>query len=133
MFKPFQPAPWIALIALAALPPSSATADERPADKPARPGPAFPLKVAEGGRCLVDQNGAPFLITGESPQALMVNLSEEDAELFLANRQSHGFNAVWTSRDTLPTRSRAAPYRSPHASGASRTTGRLLFRADFAT
>ena len=25
----------------------------------------------------------------------MVNLSEEDAELFFANRQSHGFNAVW--------------------------------------
>ena len=95
MFKPFQPAPWIALIALAALSAWSATADERPPDKPARPGPVFPVKVADGGRCLVDLNGAPFLIAGESPQALMVNLSEEDAELFLANRQSHGFNAVW--------------------------------------
>jgi len=51
--------------------------------------------VADGGRYLIDQNGAPFLIAGESPQALMVNLSEDDAERFFANRQSHGFNAVW--------------------------------------
>jgi hypothetical protein len=44
---------------------------------------------------LVDQNGVPFLIAGESPQALIVNLTEKDAELFFANRVSHGFNAVW--------------------------------------
>lgn len=57
--------------------------------------PAFPLKKIDNGRYLVDQNGTPFLIAGESPQALMVNLSEADAELFLANRASHGFNSVW--------------------------------------
>jgi hypothetical protein len=57
--------------------------------------PAFPLKVGPNGRHLVDQKGKPFLIAGESPQALMVNLSEADAELFFANRQSHGFNAAW--------------------------------------
>jgi hypothetical protein len=59
------------------------------------PAPAYPLKKAEGGRYLVDRNGTPFLIAGESPQALMVNLSEEDAERFFANRQAHGFNAAW--------------------------------------
>ena len=91
MRKPFLPVLWIGPVALAALLAAPAAADERPA----RPGPAFPLKVAEGGRHLVDQNGAPFLIAGESPQALMVNLSEKDAELFFANRRSHGFNAVW--------------------------------------
>jgi RNA polymerase sigma factor (TIGR02999 family) len=37
-----------------------------------RPGPAFPLQTAEGGRYVVDQNGSPFLIAGKSPQALMV-------------------------------------------------------------
>src|SRR5882672_581900 len=58
-------------------------------------GPAFPLKVGLGGRYLVDQKGKPFLVAGESPQALMVNVSEAEAELFFANRQSHGFNAVW--------------------------------------
>jgi Protein of unknown function (DUF4038)/Putative collagen-binding domain of a collagenase len=60
-----------------------------------QPAPAFPVRVAEGGRYLVDRNGTPFLIAGESPQALMVNLSEKDAELFYANRRSHGFNTVW--------------------------------------
>jgi hypothetical protein len=64
------------------------------ADTAATPA-AFPVKVADGGRYLVDQNGTPFLIAGESPQALMVNLSEKEAELFFANRRSHGFNTVW--------------------------------------
>jgi hypothetical protein len=95
MFHSFQSVLWIGPIALAVLTALSANVDKRPADKPARPAPAFPLKVAEGGRHLVDQSGAPFLIAGESPQALMVNLSEQDAELFFANRRSHGFNTVW--------------------------------------
>jgi hypothetical protein len=43
----------------------------------------------------VDQHGVPFMILGESPQAMIGNLSEADAELFLANRKSHGFNTVW--------------------------------------
>jgi hypothetical protein len=88
MFKCCRAPAWLGAIAFAALAASFAGAQERPA-------PAFPLKVAAGGRHLVDQKGIPFLIAGESPQALMVNLSEKDAELFFANRQSHGFNAVW--------------------------------------
>src|SRR5438445_12022065 len=48
--------------------------------------PVFPVKKDEGGRYLVDQKGVPFLIAGESPQGLMVNLTEKDAELFFANR-----------------------------------------------
>ena len=95
MAKPILSVAWIGLVALLGCTVSSAFAAERPANKQARPTPAFPLKVAESGRCLVDQNGVPFMIYGESPQALMVNLSEKDAELFFANRQGHGFNAVW--------------------------------------
>jgi hypothetical protein len=57
--------------------------------------PAYPLQVSANGRYLVDQKGMPFLIAGESPQALTVNLTEQDAELFFANRRAHGFNAVW--------------------------------------
>jgi hypothetical protein len=90
MFKPFQMTLWIGPITLATLTAASASPDERPADKQERPGPVFPLKVAKSGRYLVDQNGAPFLIAGESPQTLMVNLSEEDAEVFFA-RISYGF------------------------------------------
>jgi Protein of unknown function (DUF4038)/Putative collagen-binding domain of a collagenase len=55
----------------------------------------YPLKIGPTGRYLVDRRGKPFLIAGESPQAMMVNVSEEDAELFFKNRQSHGFDAAW--------------------------------------
>lgn len=61
----------------------------------ARADAAFPLKIGPTGRYLVDQNDKPFLIAGESPQAMMVNVSEKDADLFFANRRSHGFNTVW--------------------------------------
>ena len=57
--------------------------------------PAYPVKVGPTGRYLVDQNGVPFLMAGDSPQAMIGNLSEADAELFLANRKAHGFNTVW--------------------------------------
>lgn len=55
----------------------------------------YPLKVSDNGRYLVDAGGKPFLIAGESPQAMMVNCSTEEASLFFANRRSHGFNTVW--------------------------------------
>jgi len=56
---------------------------------------SYPLKKSANGRTLVDQNNAPFLIAGDAPQSLMVNISEADADLFFANRKSHGFNAAW--------------------------------------
>ncbi len=39
----------------------------------------------------------PFLITGDSPQALTVNLSEAEADAFFADRQAAGFNLVWVN------------------------------------
>jgi len=56
---------------------------------------AYPLKVDPSGRFLADQQGNPFLVIGDAPQALMVNASVGEAELLLANRASHGFNSVW--------------------------------------
>ena len=58
-------------------------------------GRRWPAEVGPTGRYLVDQNGVPFLITGESPQALIGDLTESDAALFFANRRAHGFNTVW--------------------------------------
>jgi fibronectin type 3 domain-containing protein len=54
-----------------------------------------PISVAPSGRYLVDQTGAPFLMTGDSPQALIGNLTESDAELYFASRRAEGFNTVW--------------------------------------
>jgi hypothetical protein len=56
--------------------------------------PAYPVKKGPTGRYLVDQNGVPFLIAGESPQAMIGNLSDADAELFFASRRSRGLNTV---------------------------------------
>jgi hypothetical protein len=55
---------------------------------------AYPLKVSENHRYLVDQNGKPFLIVGDTPQGLMGRLTEQDAEYYFADREAHGFNTL---------------------------------------
>lgn len=57
----------------------------------------FPLRVSSDGRYLVDRRNHPFLIVGDSPQALFVNLSVNQARRFLANRRAAGFNTVWVN------------------------------------
>lgn len=56
---------------------------------------AYPLRVSADRRYLVDRNGTPFLMVGDSPQALIANLSESEADSYFADREAHGFNAVW--------------------------------------
>jgi hypothetical protein len=55
---------------------------------------AYPLKLSANRRYLVDQNGKPFLIVGDTPQGLMGRLTEADAEKYFADRQEHGFNTM---------------------------------------
>ena len=62
-------------------------------------GPDYPVKVSANKRYLVDQNNVPFLITGDSPQGLTVDLSPAQADSYFANRQAHGFNTVWIKSD----------------------------------
>jgi len=64
---------------------------------PAPLGPAYPLAVSDNRRYLVDRDGTPFLMTGDSPQGLIANLSEAEAEFFFANREAAGFNAMWVN------------------------------------
>ena len=62
------------------------------------PGPyasAYPVKAGPTGRYLVDQNNVPFMIVGDSPHSLFVNLSEAQADAYFADRQANGFNAAW--------------------------------------
>ena len=76
---------------------------ETPASvRPARPATLlpsraadYPLNVGPTQRYLVDRNGRPFLIVGDSPQALIANVSEAQADRFFANRHKAGFNSVW--------------------------------------
>jgi hypothetical protein len=57
--------------------------------------PAYPLKVSANRRYLVDQNEVPFLLVGDSPQALIGKLSQGEAAVFMENRRRHGINALW--------------------------------------
>jgi len=59
--------------------------------------PVYPLKKSANGRYLVDQSNAPCLLLGESPQALTVNLTNNEVVLFFTNRAGHGFNTVWVN------------------------------------
>jgi hypothetical protein len=56
--------------------------------------PVYPLKLSENHRYLVDQNGHPFFMVGDSPQGLMGRLTEQDAEKYFADREAHGFNTA---------------------------------------
>ena len=67
----------------------------RPATLLPTPRAAFPLKVGPSGRYLIDRVGRPFLIVGDSPQALVADLSETQADRFFADREAAGFNSVW--------------------------------------
>src|ERR1700704_5598566 len=57
--------------------------------------PAYPLKKSANNRYLVDQDNVPFLMVGDSPQALVGNLSQVQAATFIANRLKYGINALW--------------------------------------
>jgi hypothetical protein len=63
----------------------------------ASPSVAFPLKVGPTHRYLVDQHGRPFLIVGDSPQSMIVNLSLNDAKTYIADRATAGFNSLWVN------------------------------------
>ena len=56
--------------------------------------PAYPVKIASGGRYLIDQNGTPFLVVGDTAHSLIVNLNESDAATYMIDRKNHGFNSV---------------------------------------
>ncbi len=79
-----------ALIAVAA--PAQSTGPAAPPTITYRP--AYPLKLSENHRYLVDQNNRPFFMVGDSPQGLMGRLTEQDAEKYFTDREVHGFNTA---------------------------------------
>jgi hypothetical protein len=58
-------------------------------------GAVYPVKISNSNpSMLVDQNNVPFLIVGDSPQSLVVNLSPSDASSYMVDRGKHGFNTL---------------------------------------
>ena len=62
---------------------------------PVASGPVYPLKISSSGRYLVDQNNKPFFITGEQGWTLITELANSDVGVYLSDRSSRGYNAVW--------------------------------------
>lgn len=54
----------------------------------------FPIKVSPNGRYLVDKNNKPFRIQGDAAWSLVANLTYAEADKYLSNRQTKGFNSV---------------------------------------
>jgi hypothetical protein len=74
---------------------TDATADGRDADSSTVvSGVAFPITTAPGKRYLVDQNGAAFLVKGDSPWQLITTLPSSELPTYVADRQLKGFNSL---------------------------------------
>ena len=52
------------------------------------------MRVASSGRFLVDAQGRPFLIKGETAWLALANLTPAEQERYLADRAGKGFNVV---------------------------------------
>jgi hypothetical protein len=54
----------------------------------------FPIRVGANKRYLVDAEGKPFLLQGDSAWDLITQLTQAEAEQYLEDRRQKGFNAV---------------------------------------
>ena len=57
-------------------------------------GPAYPLKTVPGQHYLVDQNGVPFFVQGDSPWYLTEALVASNVDYYLSNRWAQGYNSI---------------------------------------
>ena len=56
--------------------------------------PVFPLKVHSSQRYLVDQRNDPFLVQGEAPWSLIIALTTNEVNLYLADHHAKGVNLL---------------------------------------
>lgn len=84
---------------------------------------AFPLQKSVGQRCLVDQTRKPFLLHGDSPWSLLVQLTREEVERYLEDRQRRGFNTLLVNLLEVDLRQ----YGNPGANGPRNVYGEAPF------
>jgi hypothetical protein len=88
----------------------------------ALPGFSFANSISANHRFLLDQNGSPYLIVGDSPHALLGNVSQSDTDKYFADRQAHHVNAAWvdllcttyTGCSSVNTYDGVAPFTTPY-------------------
>jgi hypothetical protein len=56
--------------------------------------PNFPLKLSADRRHLVDQDGIPFLLQGDTAWSIIAACTADEVGLYLRNRVAKGFNAI---------------------------------------
>ncbi len=61
------------------------------------PGFTFAKSVSSNHRYILDQNGNPYLLVGDAPQAMVGNLSVSDMGTYFTDRQAHHINATWVN------------------------------------
>lgn len=54
----------------------------------------FPLAVHASGRYLVDAQGTPFLIHGDTPWSIAAQLTDAECDQYIADRAAKGFTAI---------------------------------------
>ncbi|MCM2310762.1 MAG: DUF4038 domain-containing protein, partial [Steroidobacteraceae bacterium] len=74
----------------------------------------FPLHTETGKRYLVDANGQPFFVHGESAWALIAQLTREEADQYLEDRRLKGFNTVMVQLVVHGLLSSAPGYNPPY-------------------
>ena len=53
------------------------------------------ITLSPDGTHLVDANGKPVFLTGDSPQLIFTEISDADIDTYLADRATRGFNVIW--------------------------------------
>jgi len=75
-----------------------ATVTRQTGARPTRPlGPGespFMTTISADGRYFLDQSGQPYLVYGDSPWSMAIDLSNADAEWYFQQRHQQGFNSV---------------------------------------
>jgi chitodextrinase len=54
----------------------------------------YPLRLSADGRSLMDQGSRPFFMNGDTAWSLMAQLSQQDVNDYLSDRQQKGYNLV---------------------------------------
>jgi hypothetical protein len=128
--------PWRALAALAfaliCVPPVAADGPSSASWRMA----AFPLRIADHRRNLVDSEGRAFLLNGDTAWSLIAELSREDAVRYLEDRRRRGFNAILVNlvESRFATRAPANHYGEPpftRAGDFSTPNERYFAHADY--
>lgn len=61
---------------------------------PPAPPAAFPLRIEPGQRYIVDNNGQPFLLQGDTPWSIVGQLTNAQINEYLDDRMARGFTAI---------------------------------------